>query len=457
MTTYFPISYTVPQYMDANGDPYSGAVLKAYSDGTSTPINLATDYTGATTVSTITLNASGYPAVSGNVVIPHAAENLKLALYPTAAAAAANTGAIWTVDNIQITTGANNDGVLTDVESAATVVLNSTTTNYFNITGTTTITGITLAEGSEVTVKFAGILTLTDSATLINLTGENITTAAGDIARFRGEAAGVVRMLNYERENGRPLSNSMISAMKDRVLNGLGMSNGTDATNDIDIAAGSCVSDDGTTVMTLSAITKQLDAAWAVGSAAGGLDTGAIANTTYHLWVINRPDTNVTDVLFSASASAPTLPASYTKKKCIGSIIRSSGAIKAFTQLGNRFFLSSGIVDVDAQNPGTSAVTRTLTVPIGVVVLADVSVGFYPGTTTGVAHLSSLSQTDQAVQAASTATLTGVASVGSSSGWNFSRMFVATDTSAQVRSRVSVSGANDRIGVITYGWLDARI
>lgn len=107
MTTYFPISYTVPQYDDAAGLPYSGAVLKAYQDGTTTPIQFATDYLGGTLVNTITLNASGYPEVSGNVVIPHVAENFKLSLYPTAAAAALNTGAIWTVDNIQVAQNSN--------------------------------------------------------------------------------------------------------------------------------------------------------------------------------------------------------------------------------------------------------------------------------------------------------------------------------------------------------------
>lgn len=107
MATYYPISFTAPQYEDTSGNPYSGAVLKAYAAGTSTPINMATDYTGGTLVSTITLNASGFPAVSGNVIIPHVGQNFKLALYPTSAAATLNTGAIWTIDNIQIAQNAN--------------------------------------------------------------------------------------------------------------------------------------------------------------------------------------------------------------------------------------------------------------------------------------------------------------------------------------------------------------
>lgn len=95
-----PISLAVPQYVDSNGTPYSGAVLKAYAAGTSTPISMATDSTGGTTVGSVALNASGYPAVSGNVIIPHVSANYKLALYPTQAAADANSGALWSVDNL---------------------------------------------------------------------------------------------------------------------------------------------------------------------------------------------------------------------------------------------------------------------------------------------------------------------------------------------------------------------
>lgn len=85
-----------------------------------------------------------------------------------------------------------------DVASAATVNLRTTTGDYVNITGTTTITAITLDKGQERTVQFSGILTLTNGASLILPGGVNITTAAGDTAKFRGEAAGVVRCVAYE-------------------------------------------------------------------------------------------------------------------------------------------------------------------------------------------------------------------------------------------------------------------
>ena len=42
LAAWVPIQGDI-QYVDGNGDPYSGAVLKAYKSGTTTNISLATD------------------------------------------------------------------------------------------------------------------------------------------------------------------------------------------------------------------------------------------------------------------------------------------------------------------------------------------------------------------------------------------------------------------------------
>lgn len=82
-----------------------------------------------------------------------------------------------------------------NVASAATLNLDNTTGDYVHVTGTTGITAITLGQGREKTVVFDGILTLTNSASLLLASGLNITTSAGYVAKFRGEAAGVVRQV----------------------------------------------------------------------------------------------------------------------------------------------------------------------------------------------------------------------------------------------------------------------
>lgn len=89
-----------------------------------------------------------------------------------------------------------------DIASAATIDLDAATGNLVDVTGTTTVTAITLASGRERTVRFTGILTLTNGASLVLPGGANITTAAGDYAVLRGYAAGVVRCVAYTKANG---------------------------------------------------------------------------------------------------------------------------------------------------------------------------------------------------------------------------------------------------------------
>jgi len=106
-------------------------------------------------------------------------------------------------------TGALNEAHGADIASASTINLTTATGNLVDITGTTTITAITLAEGAERTVRFTGALTLTNGASLVlmGLLGD-ITTAAEDMATFRGYAAGVVRLVHYTRKSGAPLYNA---------------------------------------------------------------------------------------------------------------------------------------------------------------------------------------------------------------------------------------------------------
>jgi hypothetical protein len=84
-----------------------------------------------------------------------------------------------------------------DIASASTLNLEAATGNLVDVTGTTTISAITLGDGHERVVRFTGALTLTNGASLVLPGGANITTAAGDFAVFRGYASGVVRCAGY--------------------------------------------------------------------------------------------------------------------------------------------------------------------------------------------------------------------------------------------------------------------
>lgn len=92
-----------------------------------------------------------------------------------------------------------------DVASATTTNLETATGDLVDVTGTTAITTITLSEGHERTVRFTGILTLTHGASLVLPGAASITTAAGDMAVFRGYAAGVVRCVGYTKISGKPV------------------------------------------------------------------------------------------------------------------------------------------------------------------------------------------------------------------------------------------------------------
>lgn len=242
-------------------------------------------------------------------------------------------------------------------------------------------------------------------------------------------------------------------------LYGLWMQNNvSDATNDIDIAAGICADSTGARFLERTAsITKRLDAAWAVGDAQGGLDTGSIANTTYHVWLIMRSDTGVVDALFSTSASNPTMPSNYDYKRRIGSILREGGAIVAFMQDGDLFMRKTAAADVSATNPGTSAVTRTLSVPTGIRVRALMQVRINTTTTNTnfAALITDLSRNDvTASMTNAQCTIRSLTTAGTYEGKGGAQEM--TDTSAQVRSRMLASDASTLIAISTDGWIDTR-
>lgn len=236
---------------------------------------------------------------------------------------------------------------------------------------------------------------------------------------------------------------------------GLTLSNNTtDATNDIDIAAGEAASDATTPVlMTLaSALTKRLDAAWAVGTNQGGLDTGSIANTTYHVWLIQRSDTGVVDVLFSASATSPTMPTNYDRKRRIGSIVRASAAILPFYQVGKFFFWTSRSLDLNITSLSTAGALIPLTVPTGINVLVRIAAALNEGAATRHILIGSYNSTNS-VPSDTLHDLVTATTVAETVG-NFERV---TDTSGQILYRASASSVSGFFRVWTIGWEDINL
>lgn len=251
-----------------------------------------------------------------------------------------------------------------------------------------------------------------------------------------------------------------LAAMPRSYLAGLGLANNSgDATNDIDIAVGACRDSTNAANLALaSALTKRLDAAWAVGTGNGGLDTGAIANATYHVWLIKRSDTGVVDALFSTSASAPNMPTSYDYKRRIGSIVRTGAAIKAFVQNGDEFQWTAGATaDWSTNNPGTAAITETLTVPTGISVRAKVRVSIETASGVNYGLLSDLATTDVAptLATANFGIAVNATGVGNST-FSVAELLVRTSTAAQIRCRYSATDGSTDVTGGAAGWFDRR-
>jgi hypothetical protein len=241
-------------------------------------------------------------------------------------------------------------------------------------------------------------------------------------------------------------------------LAGLGMSNSAGTPNSqIDVAAGVCRDDTDAFNIRFSA-SKTINCAT---TGANALDAGALANSTwYHAFAIAKADGTMAS-LASTSVSAPTMPSGYIYKRRIGSFRTDGSAhIIAFIQDGNTFRWSTVVADIAAANPGTSAVTRTLTVPTGVRVQADLVVGAGVANDAGpgAIFISDLSLTDQ------TAVQTGAVSVEIYDSKNtptgtiavMNQVSVMTNTSAQVRSRLQLSAAGITLYINTLGWTDTR-
>ena len=93
-----------------------------------------------------------------------------------------------------------------DIASASPLVID-TDGSYFDVTGTTGFSAMTVAADKQFALQFDGALTMTHHATNLDLPGEaNITTVAGDVAIFQSTGANTVQCLSYTRADGTPIA-----------------------------------------------------------------------------------------------------------------------------------------------------------------------------------------------------------------------------------------------------------
>lgn len=228
---------------------------------------------------------------------------------------------------------------------------------------------------------------------------------------------------------------------------GFQTANAADTANDITFGAGTCGDNDGAYLFSVAALTKRADAAWAAGNNQGGLDTGSIADDTYHSYAIFNPTTLASDIIWSLSATwaGVTKPSGFTVGRYLWPHRRTSGSWQQVWHCGPVFRLKAVIED----RSSTSAQANTLlalSVPTDVVVQAHMN-----GLLTCGAAATLFMDVGDAAGSTTTEPLAGMAASAADSAGGKASVF--TDTSGQVRfQQVHSSGSPTVAKLYLSGW-----
>lgn len=298
-----------------------------YNNGTTVafPLTTAVSFNGQT----ITLDAAGATTLSSSA-------NVALSVTPGAKAGTPGTGA--------------NSGNILNIAAST-------------FTDTNTAASGTAAEFSSVSIQRP---TLAASNTLVT------TTDAATLYINNAPAAGTNETITNAYalwiDNGTLRTDGGLTgtvALGKHIEGMIQSNDGSDATNDIDISAGTCTSWHATpasrVLLMTGALVKRLDASWVTGTNQGGLSSSlAIANTDY--WIHAIRVAGVDDVGFDTSFTAANLVTDHavTHYRPIGWIRRTGGAIVAFTaneEPGGalRYTWTTQTLDIDLANTLTTA------------------------------------------------------------------------------------------------------
>jgi hypothetical protein len=353
---------------------------------------------------------------------------------------------------------ANQDG--SSILGVTPAQLQAQTYTTFTTGGTSTAYTLTpmpaltaLTAGQRFNVTFNATAGLTPTLAISGLAAKSLKLYDSTGAKVAASASTVISGMNadliYDGTDYVILNQLPNNTILQGHLNGLTMSTaGSSAT--MSIAAGQAADSNNALYITLAAAISKTTSAWAVGTGNGGLDTGAIANnTSYHFYLIRRPDTGVVDVVFSTSASLPTLPTNYTQYRRIGGA-RTNGSAQwtKFYQIGDQFYLTTPAAS--ASN-ATIAITKglvSLSVPTGISVVAMCTILIVNAGTRNV-RLYADADDDLAVTEDNLTNSNSAASTRTT----FHR-HVMTNTSGQVAWRADVSTTGGYLQ--TIGWIDTR-
>ena len=448
--TQFANLFSGRQFIDSNGNPYVGAKLFSYTAGTSTKATLTRDEAGSSNhTNPIILNARGEPADAGGssqAMWQTAGVSIKLVLAPSTDTDPP-LSAISTWDNLD---GINDGSLISDqwIAGPAPTYISATTfslvgdkTNDFHVGRRLKTTN---TAGTIYSTIASVVFTTLTTVTVVNDSGV-LDSGLSDV-RY-----GIISKTNTSAPE---------LLLKGRSQYGTTWTHGTDVTNDFDISAGGCMDAANAYWMsTTTIIGKQADVAWAVGGTAGTplgmLDTGAVANSDYYIWMIARSDTGVVDFLSSLSSTAPTMPTGYDFKRLRGWFKRLAGVntlMDVYETEGGGVEVAwrAPIADINLTNTlTTTRRTDAVKVPLNFSVMANLTVRMTDAASGFSARVMCPTETDVSV---STIANCGTAVLGNTDS---ETMMVRTSAAGLIAARADLAIVDTYI-VITNGFTWAR-
>lgn len=246
-------------------------------------------------------------------------------------------------------------------------------------------------------------------------------------------------------------------------LYGMEMSNDTDADHDILVSAGECADSTNEVHMAGSALTKQIDATWAAGDDAGGMNDGETvqADTWYHVFALSSADGATIDYGFDSSLTAANLladtaviAAGLTKYRRIGSVLTDGSAnILAFKQKGDHVYWDAPVSFLSGAGVATPT-NYTVDAPLGVETIALLGIFFQPDNSSTGDYLRVYCP-NLSAQTAGAGNFNVASAQWTNIGGAGSEVEVLTDTSSQVTIDQSTATATQVEG-ITLGYIDRR-
>jgi hypothetical protein len=226
-----------PQFVDSNGDPMNAGTLGTFIAGSTTAQVTYTDSTGGTSnATTITLNSRGEPV---NEIWLASGVSYKFVLKDSSGVT------IWTVDNV---TGVNDTTVTSDEWKAGPTPTYVSATS-FTLSGDQTTTFQVGRRSRPPTAGGTVYSTITASTFSVNTT---TVVVVNDSSTLDSGLSAVSYGLLSKTNNSSPRGIFPTMANMTGFISGLTYSNNvSDATNDIDIAAGRAIDSTGRTSWSL--------------------------------------------------------------------------------------------------------------------------------------------------------------------------------------------------------------